>query len=58
MLLRYSPGHYSRRRGRPSPYTSVAAELSGLDRDCVVTVTEVATIDRAADDGLHRALAL
>lgn len=53
---------------------AVAAELSGLDQDSVVNVTEVATLDRAAleeragtlppwamaqvDDGLRRALAL
>jgi mRNA interferase MazF len=53
---------------------AVAAELSGLDRDSVVNVTQLATIDRAAlgsvaghlpswlmtqvDDGLRRALAL
>ena len=53
---------------------AVAAELSGLDKDSVVNVTQVATIGRAAleeragqlppwlmtqvDDGLRRALAL
>jgi mRNA interferase MazF len=53
---------------------AVPAELSGLDKDSVVNVTQVATIDRAVleeragtlppwaiaqvDDGLRRALAL
>ena len=53
---------------------AVAAELSGLDKDSVVNVTQVATVGRAAlddrvaqlptwlmtqvDDGLRRALAL
>jgi mRNA interferase MazF len=53
---------------------AVAAELSGLDKDSVVNVTQLATIDRAAleslaghlpswlmtqvDDGLRRALGL
>jgi mRNA interferase MazF len=53
---------------------AVAADLSGLDRDSVVNVTQVATLDRAVleqrvgalppwvmtqvDDGLRRALAL
>ncbi len=53
---------------------AVPAELSGLDRDSVVNVTQVATVDRTAleeragqlptwamtqvDDGLRRALAL
>lgn len=53
---------------------AVAAELSGCDKDSVVNVTQVATIDRTAleeragqlpawvmtqvDDGLRRALAL
>lgn len=53
---------------------AIAAELSGLDKDSVVNVTQVATIDRAAledragqlpmwlmtqvDEGLRRALAL
>jgi mRNA interferase MazF len=53
---------------------AVGADLSGLDRDSVVNVTQVATVDRAAleeragalppwvmtqvDDGLRRALAL
>lgn len=53
---------------------AVAAELSGLEKDSVVNVTQVVTVDRAAlddrvgqlptwlmtqiDDGLRRALAL
>jgi mRNA interferase MazF len=53
---------------------AVAAELSGLDKDSVVNVTQVATLDRGAleeragtlppwvmaqvDDGLRRSLAL
>jgi mRNA interferase MazF len=53
---------------------SIPADLSGLDRDCVVNVTQVATIDRGAleakvgtlpawlmaqtDEGLRRALSL
>jgi mRNA interferase MazF len=53
---------------------AVSAEISGLQRDAVVNVTQVATVDRAAleerageippwvmtqvDDGLRRALAL
>jgi mRNA interferase MazF len=53
---------------------AVAADISGLDKDSVVNVTQVATLDRAAleervgrlplwvltqvDDGLRRALAL
>jgi mRNA interferase MazF len=53
---------------------AIAAEFSGLDKDSVVNVTQVATVDRAAlddragelpiwlmtqvDDGLRRALAL
>jgi mRNA interferase MazF len=53
---------------------AIGAELSGLDRDSVVNVTQVATVDRDAlddrvgqlptwlmtqiDDGLRRALAL
>jgi mRNA interferase MazF len=53
---------------------AIAAELSGLDKDSVVNVTQVATVDRAAlddrvgqlptwlitqiDDGLRRTLAL
>jgi mRNA interferase MazF len=53
---------------------AIAAELSGLDKESVVNVTQVATVDRSAledragllpmwlmtqvDDGLRRALAL